>query len=442
MMRLGEAIRELSGPSERERLKARIESEYPLVIRALRLVDARNRGKRRALGYSLAKRENKTAGFTYYVRYRHGGKALPSKWNTGTNVREEAERFALENRERLVGGYLRGRGEKAYGVLEAFYGEGSAYLAGEAARSRPLSEETRRHYELVIRKKLVPFLKERGVRCFEEITAGTLEDFQDRLLSGGLKPQTVNDGLKAVKRIAAYLARKGLIRENPCARLKALRVRQGDLEKRGCYEAGGIRGVFGKAWENGEAYLLSLLIYTTGMRNSEIGRFRMADIREIKGCHFIDIKESKTENGVRLVPLHGFAYEKLKAWARGREAGEPVFGKRPGQFTEANAELGRRLGKSAADLKAENITFYSGRHYWKTLMNAEGLGEDVEEVFMGHKVSGDVAKRYNHRDKQGQALLVQKAKKVFAILDRRVFGAKKDKAAPQGGGKNHPRGPL
>jgi hypothetical protein len=53
-------------------------------------------------------------------------------------------------------------------------------------------------------------------------------------------------------------------------------------------------------------------------------------------------------------------------------------------------------------------------------MNAEELG-DVEEYFMGHKVSRDVAKRYNHRDKQGQEKILEKAREVFAILDKRLF---------------------
>jgi hypothetical protein len=37
----------------------------------------------------------------------------------------------------------------------------------------------------------------------------------------------------------------------------------------------------------------------------------------------------------------------------------------------------------------------------KTMMNAGGLGEDIEEYFMGHKTSGDVSKRYNHKGRQG-----------------------------------------
>jgi hypothetical protein len=55
-------------------------------------------------------------------------------------------------------------------------------------------------------------------------------------------------------------------------------------------------------------------------------------------------------------------------------------------------------------------------------MNSGGLGEDVEEIFMGHKVSSNVAKRYKHRDRQGKEIMLRKAEQVFDILDRRLFG--------------------
>jgi hypothetical protein len=57
-------------------------------------------------------------------------------------------------------------------------------------------------------------------------------------------------------------------------------------------------------------------------------------------------------------------------------------------------------------------------------MSREGLGEDIEEIFMGHKVTGNVAKLYNHRDKHGKQMLAKKAKQVFSILDRCVFKTK------------------
>jgi hypothetical protein len=40
---------------------------------------------------------------------------------------------------------------------------------------------------------------------------------------------------------------------------------------------------------------------------------RPRDIIILGGLRFIDIKESKTENGIRFIPLHKFVYAKLSA---------------------------------------------------------------------------------------------------------------------------------
>jgi integrase len=164
------------------------------------------------------------------------------------------------------------------------------------------------------------------------------------------------------------------------------------------------------------------------MRNGEIIRFKIDDIICTEGCRFIEIKVSKTPSGLRLVPLHDFVYHKLKAYASKKNIAEAVFDKlRSETFSNANKELARRLKVSEEELERENITFYSGRHYWKTLMNSEELGEDIEEMFMGHLVSNNVAKRYNHRDKQGKMRLAMKARQVFTILDQCLFSGLDDK---------------
>jgi len=55
-------------------------------------------------------------------------------------------------------------------------------------------------------------------------------------------------------------------------------------------------------------------------------------------------------------------------------------------------------------------------------MASDGLGRDAEEYFMGHKVSGDVEKLYKDLTKVGAEKLAQKARDVFAALDRCLFG--------------------
>ncbi|GAB6392914.1 MAG: site-specific tyrosine recombinase XerD [Treponematales bacterium] len=277
----------------------------------------------------------------------------------------------------------------------------------------------------VMATKFVPFLRERGVRVFEEVTVETLSDFQDSLLARGLKPQSVNNDLKAVRKAFRYLARKGMIKGNPCPGLQSVTVLRKDQTVRGCYEVKDLKGVFDAPWEDEGAYPLNLLVYTTGMRNGEIRRMRTGDIVERGGCHFIDIRESKTPSGVRLVPLHERVRERLLSYARDKSPDEAVFPccKSSPMFGKAAVMLGQRLGVSEEELAARHITFYSGRHFWKTLMNCGGLGEEAEEFFMGHKVSGDAAKRYNHRDRQGKDLMARKAGKAFAILDKHLFGS-------------------
>jgi integrase len=222
-----------------------------------------------------------------------------------------------------------------------------------------------------------------------------------------------------------YLQRKGLLKENPCEFVHYIPVCQEDQKIRGCYEVEKIKGVFNRQWKDDLSYLLCLLIYTTGMRNSEIVQITKDDIMRVGGCNFIDVKKSKTPSGIRLVPLHDYAYRKLVNFCAEKDPKEPVFGRlSPGTFVRANKQLAAKLKVNEEDLEKENITYYSGRHFWKTMMNVGGLGDDIEEIFMGHLVSSNVAKLYNHRDRQGKDRIAKKARQVLKILDRYVFGCK------------------
>jgi hypothetical protein len=149
---------------------------------------------------------------------------------------------------------------------------------------------------------------------------------------------------------------------------------------RGCLGLEALRGTFGKDWADCRSYLLCLLIYTTGMRNSEMEKLRMCDIIKMQDVHFINIKQSKTENGLRDVPLHPFVYDKIMNHAKNMENDDFILAgllnkNKSAVYKKANADLGAEIGFNEADLAEKGITFYSGRHFWKTMMSAAGLGE-------------------------------------------------------------------
>jgi len=385
--------------------------------------------------FYLNKIPNKKLGFVYYVRYLDNGIAVPSHWSTGTNDLKEAERFAFENRERLLKQYYdRDKVKKPYGemfsILKTYYTKNSEYLKIDKNRGKSISDKSRSAYYNFITKQFIPYLKRKGIYRFEQIDTPFLANFQDYLLAGkkgmGVKPQTIKIYLWTVSNIFNHLIIKGHLGSNPCKSLVKLKFQ--DEAVRGCYEITKLKGVFNKTWKNQFYYLLCMVIYTTGMRNSEIERMRVKDLILIDKVHFIDIPESKTLNGIRIVPLHDFAYKKIMAYVKKTEKQEnDLIFKNEGRvkimsktYENANLELASFTKYTPEKILKENITFYSGRHFWKTLMNSEKLG-DIEEYFMGHKVSRNVAKRYNHKDKQGKNKLIERAKKVLAILDKYIF---------------------
>jgi integrase len=414
------------------KIRAEWQEKAPEVFEALRAIDqivvVNSNAQKAPKRYNLVKRPSKKYGYLYYVRYIDGGKLVPSKWNTHTNILQDAKQFAQENRERILSEYRSKHSPQGevYTILSEYYKAGSSYLGKDKNRNRIINEKTRSVYYNFMIKKFIPYLQKKNIKAFREIDPPVIANFQDYLLSTGIKTQSINRYLSGVNIAFNHLLITGVIKENAFDRVKALKTGAKSVEVRGCHEIDKMKGVFNTKWEDNLYYLLCLIIYSTGMRNSEIDKIKIDDLIEFEGIHFIDIKESKSKNGIRLVPIHNFLYKKIHRYISKKGRRGYIFSDHGGPnqstlYNQANALLGKKLGLSEDELERECITFYSGRHFWKTLMNSEGVGEDIEEFFMGHKVSGDVSKTYNHKDKRGREKLIEKANDVFAILDKKLF---------------------
>jgi integrase len=408
-----------------EKLRAQYLEEFPEAMADLQKLDAKfPRPKLYSLHKVFGRRHG---GYVWYVRYIENGKLVHSRWCTHTSDRAFAERWARDNRERLLEEYHKKKENYSnfFGVFERYYAPGSAYLAVDERRGTVLTEKTRSVYHHFINRVLIAFFKKKGIKKFEDITPPVIAALQNHLLEKGNKPQTINRYLGVLRTIIGHLIMDGTITYNVFDNVTLLKERAADSKARGCYSIDRIRGVFNRRWEDRTSYILCLMIYSTGLRNSEIEKLKFSDITKIGGYYFFDITKSKTKNGIRIVPLHNFAYQKITSFmkAAGKGPEDYLFSARGGPN---QSKIYKKAAKDMADMlnaddeERKSISFYSGRHFWKTLMAAEDLG-DVEEYFMGHKVSKDVAKRYNHLDKQGKEHVLEKTREVFGILDRWLF---------------------
>jgi integrase len=425
-----------------QRFGKRLETKYPETIKEIRKFADKFTDPIEPKRFYLEPVKSKKLGIVYYCKYLHNGKLIPSKWCTHTSDREAAEQYAIKNRDRLIKAYYERRSERKpytdlYATLKKYYSENSVFLQIDEKRGRSIGDTARRKTHGFILNKFIPYLQKEKIKSIEQIETPLLVRFQNYLLADkkvkreiiqGLKPQTINTYMGQINFIFGHLIQEGHITNNPFENLSSLKVQEKNKNIRGCYEIDKLKGVFNKKWKDELSYLLSMVIYTTDMRNKEIERIQVNDIINISDYNYINIPESKTENGVRIVPLHNFVHKKIMAYVRkNKMKSESYIFSIPGckelggkRYKKACIELANQLGYTNEQLEKENITFYSGRHFWKTLMNSENLG-DIEEYFMGHKVSGNVAKRYNHKDKQGKKKMLEKTKKVFAILDKWIF---------------------
>jgi len=376
--------------------------------------------------YSLVARYGKK-GKTYYVRYFRDDKMIPSQWSTGTADYGKAALFARANKERILNRYFNRRaGKVLYSVLRDYYTKDSPYLVIDTARGRKINETSRQTLHGFVVNTFIPFLMENRIKEFDEIKPVVMGRFQNYLLlEKGLLPQSINRQVSGIKAIFSHLFMTGVIERNIIKDIVPLRTMNNKI--RGCYSMEELSGIFKKQWDDKKSYLLCSLIYSAGLRNSEIQNLTANDIIARGDIHFLSITRSKTSAGVRVIPLHPKIRKTLEEWIdEKRLSGEGrLFVKHARQrifktARKANLAMGSLLGKTPAELKANNITFYSGRHFFKTMLNLYDLG-DIEELFMGHKVNKDVSERYNHKDKRGEKELLKEAEKAIEIIDRSLF---------------------
>jgi integrase len=376
--------------------------------------------------FSIVLRHGKK-GQTYYVRYFLNNEMIPSQWSTKTGNYGEAAVFAAKNKEKIITQYInRKEGKTLYSILRNYYAEDSPYLTIDAARGRRISETSRKILHGFIVNTFIPFLLENKIKTFQEIKPLVINRFQNFLLmEKGLLPQSINRQTGGIKLIFSHLYMTGIIEQNIMKDIAPLRAITN--QTRGCHSIDKLSGIFKNKWKDQKSYLLCSLIYSAGLRNNEIKNLKVKNILKKGPLYFLNIENSKTINGIRMVPLHHKVTETLNEWIEERHLldDDYLFVKSANQrlyraAKKANRLLGSLLNKKSEELENENITFYSGRHFYKTMLNSHNLG-DIEELFMGHSVGNGVKERYNHKNKRGENELLKEAGRAIEIIDKLLF---------------------
>jgi integrase len=287
-----------------------------------------------------------------------------------------------------------------------------------------------------MKKHITPFFQSVKVRYLNQITPLHILDLKDKLLKSGLTPQTINYNLHSFKKCLELLKVMGKITLNFAECDFSVKGSSEAETERDIFDIPALQGIFKKRWSNDFSKLLCMVIYFTGMRNSEIQRICFNDIQKINDVFFLNVRGTKSKNAVRKVPIHPVLYSVLEKHTKENSIDNetPIFQNVYNNvFRRACFDMGSMLGYTETDLVEKHICYYSGRHTFKTILslgNDESIGNvsvNFQEMFLGHsfnrkQLEKEGLKEYKYKhlkaERIGDSLLAEKGKEVFKILTR------------------------
>jgi len=220
-----------------------------------------------------------------------------------------------------------------------------------------------------------------GKMRLSQITPDLIEDFKEKRLAGGVRPATVNRDLAVLRRMLRLAERKRFIARSPFAEVEL-------LEERSARRKPHIA-----TFEEEERILmvadphiraLMVLLLETGLRpNREALALKWDDIDFSNGS--IKVRESKTQAGIRNVPLSARCKAELQRWRKlgGPQISQYVF---PNMRDVARPlkDIRRSWAKALKAAKMEYFWIYNLRHTFASRLSAAGVSDLFVAQMIGH----------------------------------------------------------
>jgi integrase len=146
----------------------------------------------------------------------------------------------------------------------------------------------------------------------------------------------------------------------------------------------------------------SLISAYTGLRRDEIASLRADDIKQTDGIWYFDIRDGKTENAERVVPVHHVLIDTgLLKYRNALPNGSRLFPSLKGS-PSAPDKIGKRLGyafeawRKRLAITRPKVNFHSFRHSVGDRLRKAGVAKDDRGFLLGHADVEIQNKVYGH----------------------------------------------
>lgn len=329
-------------------------------------------------------------GNRYVVRYRHHGQLHSKSFRTLS----EAKRFKGKVDS----------GESQPTSTEPFRTYAERWLQSYTGRTaRGVSTITRASYRDAIERLAIPYFK---TTPLERIDPPMLRKYIEHLAKKGLAPNSVRRAYAPVRAMLATAYEDGQLRSNPAV---GVRVIVKDTRDRAPKWLSNNETKALLAAMPADHADLAYFLAATGARISEALSAKWADI----DGGVWSVKESKTEAGLREIPLSPETLRRLTV-RRSQSAyaapGAPIFASRAGTHMDPRNWRRRVFNVAAVNPGVPHATPHKLRHGMASLMASQGYSAAQIAAHLGHADGGVLAlKVYIHPDRLESAEFVDAA---------------------------------
>jgi len=146
-------------------------------------------------------------------------------------------------------------------------------------------------------KKLQEYFEKRKI---DEISIGDYKAFRNFLKSLEIKNKTINNHIAYVNLFLEFAVKNKLIKENNVIALESLKEEKVDKVN---YTNEEVNEILEYDYEDNVAVTFAILAFS-GMRIDEIHNLTNDDIKDENGIKYFQIRDGKTDNAIRQVPIH------------------------------------------------------------------------------------------------------------------------------------------
>lgn len=274
---------------------------------------------------------------------------------------------------------------------------------------------------------LTAYIKTTGNIDLALVTSTSITAYKQSLLDDGRHASTINDHLSILRGFFDHCIKNKVARiENPA---QAMNIKGGrnQIESYRVFESDELAKIFNpvtyqKAMNMPDFYWCPLLALFTGARAEELASLKLDQIKKEDGLDTIHIKDGKTKNADRKVPIHSTLVELgfLEYVACLRELGYKrlfphlIEGGKNGFRKNMCRKFGVYLDTPEIGISDPTKVFHSFRHTVVTKLTNAGVNEGLKRTLVGHDLDTVITAHDDYIDPKG--LSIRSASKAINSL--------------------------